>query len=699
MARVHRYEYTPLSNHDIRLLKVADRNDRICGTIINKSLEDIESSSPSVPYYAISYTWGDQTPSDKIWLSETEYLPLTATAASVLTHVTCDDYIWIDSVCIDQNNPVEKASQLGLMWDIYKGATCVLAWPGGCEDGGDVAMELLFDYAYDAITKDLTGRKSVQLSWPSTEETLDGDEFALPWMLADSDSGGDDDDDDDGSALPSTFSLHRERWAALSKFMDRPWFRRAWVTQELVAAREVSLVMGGWVAMRSDVRARWKYLNSRTNGLCLDWKNVVGIIDELRRGGYLSMLEIVDETKPCSQPILPCAVEVISRVANLKPARDDKRPTFQDNVLNTMGSEASEPRDKIFVVASMSATSHDDDLTLDYTSSVQEIYINATRRLMLRDPCLLTLHMAGIGWKNRMPGLPSWVPDYSVSRRSGTRHGEDMVLGKIAAKAMFASANLGLSQPPTSTRNVGSLSQLFRLYGVIIDDIEVVCPGLAAERSIIRSLQSDNWIDRKVVRSWLEKIHTQICPHGGFKPYITAHIYPQTGEYGSASGPPEDLRALASALIACTDDKGGPLRNFRTRGSHDECTDLYKMFVVEVGRSAARPLSSTQRNVKEGSEQRGAIAYARSLDRFANWTVFRTKYGYIGRGPPLVRKGDKVCVFEGGRTPFVLREARIPWYKPATLYHLVGECYVEGLMAMEACNFISWLCWGHIDLC
>ena len=39
-------------------------------------------------------------------------------------------YLWIDQICINQDDIKERGSQVQLMREIYSGATCVLAWLG-----------------------------------------------------------------------------------------------------------------------------------------------------------------------------------------------------------------------------------------------------------------------------------------------------------------------------------------------------------------------------------------------------------------------------------------------------------------------------------------------------------------------------------------------------------------------------------------
>jgi hypothetical protein len=59
-----------------------------------------------------------------------------------------------------------------------------------------------------------------------------------------------------------------------------------------------------------------------------------------------------------------------------------------------------------------------------------------------------------------------------------------------------------------------------------------------------------------------------------------------------------------------------------------------------------------------------------------------TEQGNLGLVPSEVAKGDRVCVLLGAKAPFVVRET------PKTVrgrrkYVLVGDCYIDGLMAGE----------------
>ena len=95
---------------------------------------------------------------------------------------------------------------------------------------------------------------------------------------------------------------------------------------------------------------------------------------------------------------------------------------------------------------------------------------------------------------------------------------------------------------------------------------------------------------------------------------------------------------------------------------------------MEWGTPEPRVLVTENQSVDIGAME----SYIQSLDKLTNWSVFRTKSGYMGRGPRLTQRGDHVCL-EGSKTPFIIRKTKVPFVR-----QLVGECYVQDLMHKEA---------------
>ena len=82
---------------------------------------------------------------------------------------------------------------------------------------------------------------------------------------------------------------------------------------------------------------------------------------------------------------------------------------MQENLILTATAEASDPRDKVFAIGSMSRGALAKALVLvpQYYLSACEVVTNATRYMITWDESILVLHMAGIGWTRSQNDFPS----------------------------------------------------------------------------------------------------------------------------------------------------------------------------------------------------------------------------------------------------------------------------------------------------
>lgn len=117
--------------------------------------------------------------------------------------------LWIDALCIDQNDLEEKQQQVQLMSKIYPEAESVLCWLGPENDDSDFVIDRLLE---------LAAEKSSCLDSSSDEENSDSDS-----------------DDDE-----------KERFShGLYKLLSRPWWSRLWTCQEFaLTLRQPQLICG-----------------------------------------------------------------------------------------------------------------------------------------------------------------------------------------------------------------------------------------------------------------------------------------------------------------------------------------------------------------------------------------------------------------------------------------------------------------------
>jgi hypothetical protein len=155
------------------------------------------------PYLGLSYTWGDPTLRLLIAIGD-KILSVTETLAIALEHLQEEEVtlvLWVDAVCIDQENQEEKNIQVQRMGEIFSSAALVIAWLGVPADGSDLVLQELGKYVDTmSIVDDL--RQS------------DGQLF-------------------------TTLPLE-----PIQALFDRSWFKRVWVGQEMALNSEVIFVCG-----------------------------------------------------------------------------------------------------------------------------------------------------------------------------------------------------------------------------------------------------------------------------------------------------------------------------------------------------------------------------------------------------------------------------------------------------------------------
>jgi len=349
------------------------------------SLDD-ESS-----YTALSYVWGTDVPSAAVLING-EPFSVRKNLAAALRHLQKTDRslnIWVDAICINQDDNKERSHQVQMMAKIYKSSIEVLAWLGLAEDESDAAMEKLEEIGGKAIEAGMHDFRATDMpNWfnPGVDERLQRLKTSLG-----------------GLAEREGLELFHPALIPLSK---RVYWTRVWVLQEFSVAQTVTVQCG---SKRLDVTtfgaafnfcafARWT-LSSRFKPE--DYRDPNSKLRSLSGSA----------NSPSGAPnqLVGARRRYNSETGKRETLRSLLQRTCQPSP-SIFPLGATDPRDKIYGLLSLAADSEQLGILPEYDKSTIEVYTNASRALIAIGEISI------LSWCQQsklIEGLPSWVPDFS----------------------------------------------------------------------------------------------------------------------------------------------------------------------------------------------------------------------------------------------------------------------------------------------
>jgi hypothetical protein len=180
VAPAARYTYAPIDSAggEIRLLVLLlpPRNQNNTDAPISCRLEKCNLSSHP-EYDALSYTWGTAPGKCEDILVDGAPLRLRERAAAALRRLrpastTCSQptRIWIDAVCINQQDGAEKAQQILLMTRVYRQAIRACVWLAPSPEGGELMRHPCWDRVW--VVLEAVGAKRLTLLCGSDQERV-----------------------------------------------------------------------------------------------------------------------------------------------------------------------------------------------------------------------------------------------------------------------------------------------------------------------------------------------------------------------------------------------------------------------------------------------------------------------------------------------------------------------------------------------
>ena len=612
----------------------------------------------NISYEALSYCWGDAKQTLPISINS-HTLPVTINLRAALRHLrreTAPRMLWVDAICIDQNELAERGSQVAMMAQIYRNATRTVVWLGPSGKGSRQALrtlKILKQQHADHTSQSTLGENKIATQ-PAVEDAVD---------------------------IPQHPRAVEELRDDVSSLFARPYFNRVWVVQELALARGATVVCG------LDTLPWMTLVEGLMTGLNTGFfeTQLLGVV--AMDSGYANVLALSDSTSKDIQSEDPAA-----RLLHL--------------LYSHRGREATDPADKVYSLLSLCG---DDAAALgikpDYQRSFTATYRAAAVTLLREGADLDLLGMRATAGKGvAVNDLPAWVPNWSITEWQTVPL---TIIDKDRARRLQATRG---SRP--NLRFSADQNLLF-LSGHTVDSIAEVS-------TLLKSVDEDAWFNEDKDSYPKEPEHVEhtvpaeasVWQHIGsyvrhdlpFVPLFLGWTFRMFWwAWKELLSSTEALECFAEwesfAKITEKDRQ-------RKRLADDCSTSIYWKTLCAGNRLEASDtateaafwewhdmLAPTRRLLKMhgsgltsntlrsaafvGHLQKTWNAYSRFnevLDHAYNRRLARTKNGHLALVPGDAQAGDPIVLCMGGRVPLCVRRG------DDAVSTLLGEAYVHALM-------------------
>jgi hypothetical protein len=403
------YTYNALEERGIRLFRISRRTRY--STLLKGEILHADLDNPP-PYEAISYTWGDVTRSKKLLVDGCQFgvsaglYELLEALSSREKHVL----LWVDYICINQDDEEDKANQIPVMRDIYQRASRTVAWLGAPYDA-PLAVAMLLE-VLDV------------LQLPDYQPVVMNDRY-----------------------FPQT---KRPRWIAFVRLLQHQYFSSVWVCQEVAVSRSLELYFGGkYFSWETLMMARSVLQHPHVASLVTVVHVGLGSVQSLRNATTMGFFRL----------LMAKGIQIpLGFALSFSQNYGCKMP--EDRVFALLGLCSSEEL-KLSILQ-------------DVGKPPLEVYSNTTKKLLTsRENSVHTLQYSGIGYYYKRR-LPTWCVDWSsgltgakltipyLSQAKGIEHSPISGLQYLAA---------GASEPNILE---GPLPGTLQIGGVKVDVIKKV---------------------------------------------------------------------------------------------------------------------------------------------------------------------------------------------------------------------------------
>lgn len=314
-------------------------------------------------YMALSYTWGDPSKTSEIFVNGVS-IRATQNVEACLRVLRDKPYIrkgwkiWIDALCINQADIVERGKQVGRMRLVYSKAWTPILWLGDTEEDSDGAMELIRLLAETYNMRDQAN---------ALTQALDRD--------------------------PRLFGVGR--WRSLHQLATRRYWSRLWILQEAAMGRDDMPVLCGRHTLPWIDISRAFCLLQKTDEVIEKF-----IKGELEAAGLEFKLSIW------------ATFYTVGEIQMLQDVQIGHCRTNLYRLLNLGRTvHASDPKDKVYGFLNLMDANLTALIKPDYTASIVDIYTDFAKATIHASGSLDVIRHC---YPSSNRELPSWIPDWTV---------------------------------------------------------------------------------------------------------------------------------------------------------------------------------------------------------------------------------------------------------------------------------------------
>lgn len=580
-------------------------------------------------FASLSYVWGDQADKQTINVNDQPF-QVTKSLERALREfrregLFSDKFmLWVDALCINQNDLSERAVEVQRMKDIYSASWSVTAWLGEATANSDAGLQLVQDLA-------------------AFREA--GCELELERRLR-----------DDPKFLGGTC------WLGLQQILDRKYWSRLWIIQEIV--------MGG------------TNVQLKCGASTIDWPTFCAGIATLQEHLWLVKdrclrEDVIPQQRIWSTTSLHLIYQDLS-VISTTPITQNPKLIFGRLLDLANATECVDDKDKVYALLGLVPGQVARLIRPDYSATSAIVYTNTARAFI---DGLNNLEPLREGNPWGPTGCPSWVADWKWESRERHSRVEQPLWGPT-----YLFPNLdGYETFGTYTASGQSLPQL----NPSDDDLQLHCQGFIVDTiSGLSAAEKDyfEWDPESIIQpqDWRSA-------YGGFEETADAIMRTLVSDRVRHGHAP-DSRHRAIFHLPATFDTGGP--QFRQRGWSWLSGQERYYFRWEGFREAIDKFELGEwcfgdffdDDIPDGASEYDYTEVYACAERSGKRRRFMTTdNGLMGWAPSdmyysekyHVEVGDQIAIVLGCSTPLAVRPV-------GGAFQVLGEAFVQGLMDGQA---------------